>query len=57
MKIFDEKTVILNDGEKNVKIKVYLKEVKVKNNHTKTKAFCRMIREKNTECTSFDDKP
>lgn len=43
MTIFDEKTIILNDGEKDFNVLVYLKEVNVKNNHTNTKAFCRII--------------
>jgi len=39
MKSFDEKITILNDGEKEIDVLVYLKEVAVKNNHTKSKLF------------------
>lgn len=42
MKIFDEKIVTLNNGDRDVDVLVYLKEVNVKSNHTKIKAFCKM---------------
>ncbi|MFH1642321.1 MAG: hypothetical protein ABIC04_05490 [Nanoarchaeota archaeon] len=42
-KIFDQKTVILNDGKYNRNVKVYLKEVNVRNNFTKIRAFCKIV--------------
>jgi len=42
MKKLDKKTVILNDGEKDVEVLVYLKEIKVRGSKTAVKAFCRM---------------
>jgi len=47
MVIIDEKTVILNNGEKDVNVLVYLKEVSVKNNYKKIKSFCRIIGDNN----------
>ncbi len=41
--MLDKKTITLNNGEKDVNVLVYLKEVKVKNNYTKIKAFCRIV--------------
>ncbi|MDP6548404.1 MAG: hypothetical protein QF917_05665 [Candidatus Woesearchaeota archaeon] len=46
MEAFDEKLITLNDGKKDLNVLVYLKEVAVKSNHTKTKAFCRITGEK-----------
>lgn len=42
MKVFDEKVITLNNGIKDVDVLVYPKEVNVKSNHTKIKAFCKM---------------
>ena len=41
--MIDKQIVILNDGDKEVRVLVYLKEVRVRNNFTNTKAYCRMI--------------
>ncbi len=41
--MLDEKTIILNDGNNERNVLVYLKEVNVKNNHKNIKAFCRII--------------
>ena len=41
--VFDEKSVILNNGKEDVEVLVYLKEVKVKNDFTNTKAFCKIV--------------
>jgi hypothetical protein len=38
------KTIVLNDGKKDYKVKVYLKKVIVKNNNIATKAFCRLVK-------------
>jgi hypothetical protein len=38
-----EAIVNLAKGGKIVRIKVYLKDVSVRNNHKTTKAFCRII--------------
>lgn len=43
MDIVDKKTITLNDGKKDINLLVYLKKVKVKSNHNKIKAFCRII--------------
>jgi hypothetical protein len=43
MKIFDKKSIILNDGIRNIEVLVYLKEVKVRNDHTNMKAFCKIV--------------
>lgn len=42
MRRLKKRTVILNDGQKDVKVLVYLKEVLVRNNHKAIKAFCRI---------------
>ena len=39
----DGKTVLLRDGSELLKVRVYLKEVMVKNNNFKTKAFCKIL--------------
>jgi len=46
MKSFDEKIITLNNGQKDFSILVYLKEVAVKSNNIKTKAFCRILGDK-----------
>lgn len=38
----DKKTIKLNNGQKDVDVIVYLKEVNVKNKHRTIKAFCRI---------------
>lgn len=43
MKVLDKKTVTLNNGQKDVSILVFLKEVNVRNNNKAIKAFCRII--------------
>ena len=43
MDLIDEKIVFLNDGEKDIKVRVYLKEVSVKNNGSSKKVFARVI--------------
>jgi hypothetical protein len=43
MKIFDEKSITLNNGKEDLEVLVYLKEVKVKNNNINTKAFCKIL--------------
>jgi len=45
--MINKRDVILNDGEKDVHVLVYLKEVNVRNNHTKIKSFCRIIKGQN----------
>jgi len=46
MKVFDEKTITLNDGNKDLTVLVYLKEVFVKNNNKNIKAFCKITGDK-----------
>jgi len=41
MKIFDEGIITLNNGDRDIDVLVYLKEVNVKNNHKNIKAFCK----------------
>jgi len=43
MKTLDKKIIKLNNGEKDLKVLVYLKKVKVRNNFTNIKAYCRII--------------
>ena len=43
MDMIDEKIVSLNDGEKDIKVRVYLKEVPVKNNNSSKRVFARVI--------------
>lgn len=45
MRVFDEKSITLNDGTRDLNVLVYLKEVNVKSNHTKIKAYCKITRE------------
>lgn len=46
MKVFDEKLVTLNNGNEEVSVLVYLKEVLVRNNHKNIKAFCKITGDK-----------
>lgn len=46
MKVFDEKLVTLNNGNEEVSVLVYLKEVNVRNNHKNIKAFCKIAGDK-----------
>lgn len=43
MSLIDKKTITLCHGGKEVSVLVYLKEVGVKSQGTKVKAFCRII--------------
>jgi hypothetical protein len=43
MSLIDKKTIILNHGEKEVSILVYLKKVNVKSNATVVKAYCKIV--------------
>ena len=47
MKIYDKKIITLNNGEKEINILVYLKEVRVKNNFLDVKAFCKKMEDEN----------
>jgi len=46
MKIFDEGIITLNNGDRDINVLVYLKEVNVKNNHKNIKAFCKIAGDK-----------
>jgi len=46
MKIFDEGIITLNNGDRDIDVLVYLKEVNVKNNHKNIKAFCKIAGDK-----------
>jgi len=46
MRVFDKKIITLNDGKRDIRVLVYLKEVYVKNNFIKTKAICRIVKDK-----------
>lgn len=50
----DKKTIILNNGEKDINVLVYLKEVNVKNNYKNVKAFCKII---NDEGLPYEAEP
>ena len=43
MRIFDKKIVTLKNGKDRVNVSVYLKEVKVRNNHTAVKSYCKIL--------------
>ncbi|MFH2028705.1 MAG: hypothetical protein ABIJ08_06180 [Nanoarchaeota archaeon] len=45
MTIFDEKEIFLNDGEKDVKVKVYLKKINIRNEHTDIRVFSKLIKD------------
>ena len=44
MAVLDHKILNLKHGKERFKVKVYLKDVVVKNNHNTVKAFCKVIK-------------